>query len=150
MSKNSASLRTRSSCWATISTGAFEGGVNSPRWQAGFEQMYPGERLPWAVLGDAWQPRLRRGDPVSSWPRELSYASAHPGTRWTMPAKWYRVDWPGKTRSLTCLVLDSNYHNHYLYLSAEERAKQLAWLKTELAKPRIAPWLVCARPSSTL
>jgi hypothetical protein len=97
--------------------GEFEGGVNCPRWQSGFEQMYPASAFPgpcWAMLGNH---DYDEGSSLKM-AAELSYGSAWPGTRWTMPAKWYRVDWPAQNPLITCLVLDSNYHNHYLYPSA--------------------------------
>lgn len=122
--------------------GSFKGGVNSPRWKTGFEDMYPANVFPgpcWAMLGNHDYDE-ESGLKLAA---ELEYADAHPGTRWTMPAKWYRVDWPAKDPILTVLVLDSNYKNGYLYLTTEERTKQLKWMQTELAKPRVAPWLVC-------
>ncbi len=118
--------------------GAMPGGVVSPRWKEGFEDMYPATVFPgpcWAMLGnhDYDEENFHK---VAA---ELSYTDAHPGTRWTMPAKWYRVDWPAKDPLVTCLILDSNYQNRLAYLSKEEKAKQLAWLESELKKPR-APW----------
>ncbi len=118
--------------------GTMEGGVASPRWKEGFEDMYPAEVFPgpcWAMLGnhDYDEENFHK---VAA---QLSYADAHPGTRWTMPAKWYRVDYPAKDPVVTCLILDSNYHNHLAYLTEEEKKKQLAWMEDELKKPR-APW----------
>lgn len=122
--------------------GAFDGGTDSPRWKTGFEDMYPAATFPgpcWAMLGNHDYDEEGGRKMVA----ELAYAKAQPGTRWTMPAKWYRVDWPAQDPLLTCLVLDSNYHNNVLSLTPDERAAQLKWLKAELAKPRTAPWLVC-------
>lgn len=122
--------------------GSFKGGVNSPRWKSGFEDMYPASIFPgpcWAMLGNHDYDE-ESGLKMAA---QLDYADSHPGTRWRMPSKWYRVDWPAKDPIITCLVLDTNYHNGYLYLTPEERAHQLSWLKGELARPRVAPWLVC-------
>lgn len=121
--------------------GAMKGGVNSPRWQVGFEDMYPASVFPgpcWAMLGN------HDYDEENSLKlaAQLSYASAHPETRWTMPAKWYRVDWPAQNPVVTCLILDSNYNNSLAYLTPKEIAKQNAWLKSELEKPRRAPWTI--------
>ncbi len=122
--------------------GTFKGGVNCPRWKTGFEDMYPESVFPgpcWAMLGNHDYDE-ENGLKLAA---ELEYAEAKPGTRWTMPAKWYRVDWPAKNPILTCLVLDSNYKNGYCYLTPEEKARQLKWMNAELAKPRTAPWLIC-------
>jgi len=118
--------------------GTMPGGVASPRWKEGFEDMYPANAFPgpcWAMLGNHDYDE----EGFHKVAAELSYADAHPGTRWTMPAKWYRVDWPAKDPLVTCLVLDSNYHNKLAYLTAEEKVKQRAWMEAELKKPR-APW----------
>jgi len=117
--------------------GTMQGGVASPRWQDGFEDMYPAEVFPgpcWAMLGNHDYDE----ESFHKVAAELSYADAHPSTRWKMPAKWYRVDWPAKDPLVTCLVLDSNYHNRLAYLTTEEKAKQLAWMESELKKPRAA------------
>jgi tartrate-resistant acid phosphatase type 5 len=117
--------------------GTMEGGVASPRWQEGFEDMYPAEVFPgpcWAMLGNHDYDE----ESFHKVAAQLSYADAHPGTRWRMPAKWYRVDWPKNDPLITCLVLDSNYHNHLAYLTTEEKAKQVAWMESELKKPRAA------------
>lgn len=122
--------------------GPMPGGVASRRWQTGFEDMYPKTVFPgpcWAMLGNHDYDE-DNGLKLAS---EMQYADAHPGTRWQMPAKWYRVDWPAVNPLFTCLVLDSNYRNKRIYLTNEERTAQLNWLKAELAKPRTAPWLMC-------
>ncbi len=73
---------------------------------------------------------------------ELAYAKAQPGTRWTLPAKWYRLDLPEKKPLATLLMLDSDYHNSVASLTAEEKATQLKWLVAELKKPRTTPYLI--------
>ena len=118
--------------------GTMAGGVASPRWKEGFEDMYPARVFPgpcWAMLGnhDYDEENFHK---VAA---ELSYADANPSTRWTMPTKWYRVDWPAMDPLVTCLILDSNYQNHLAYLTKEEKAKQAAWMESELKKER-APW----------
>lgn len=120
--------------------------TDSKRWQAGFEDMYPASAFPgpcWAILGNHDYHDNKGGEQV-----QLAYAKK-PGTRWTMPAKWYRIDKP----LVTFLFLDSNLDgissgkakdgqpkNH---LTSEEEQQQLAWLKAELAKPR-APFTIVA------
>lgn len=118
--------------------GTMEGGVASPRWKEGFEDMYPASAFPgpcWAMLGNHDYDE----ESFHKVAAELSYADAHPGTRWKMPAKWYRVDYPAKDPLVTCLILDSNYKNHLAYLTEDEKKTQQAWMERELKKPR-APW----------
>src|SRR3569623_1960047 len=75
-----------------------------------------------------------------------------PGTRWTFPGKWHRMDFPRGKALVTMLFIDTNnpqvsggsdpktkeLRNH---LTDAEVAEQLAWLKAELAKPR-APFTI--------
>jgi len=125
--------------------GLLAGGVQSPRWKTDFEDVYPASVFPgpfWTTLGN----HDYRSEPVGKFQAQLDYTAARPGTRWTMPAKWYRVDWPATNPLLTCLVVDTNIKKDAFFaecLSDAERVQQLTWLKAELAKPRVAPWLVC-------
>jgi len=121
--------------------GAFPGGLDCPRWKTDFEDVYPADVFPgpcWAMLGN----HDYDDEPVTKLQAQLAYQKARPGTRWIMPAKWYRFTWPVENPVIDCLVLDSNYHNHTVSLTPDERSQQMEWLKTELAKPRSAPWLV--------
>ena len=121
--------------------GDFPGGLECPRWKTDFEDMYPAEIFPgpcWAMLGN----HDYDDEPVSKIQAELAYQKARPGTRWTMPAKWYRFSWPTENPVIDCIVLDSNHKNSVASLTAEERTQQVTWLKAELEKPRNAPWLV--------
>jgi hypothetical protein len=125
--------------------GTLANGAQSPRWKTDFEDMYPASIFPgpcWTMLGN----HDYHAEPAGKFQAQLDYAAAHPSTRWTMPGKWYRVDWPAINPLLTCLVIDTNYKRDGLTaesMTDAERAQQLTWLKAELAKPRIAPWLVC-------
>jgi len=57
-----------------------------------------------------------------------------------MPAKWYRVEIPADHPIVSVLVLDSNIKE---LLGAWKT--ELAWLESELAKPRPGKWLIaCA------
>jgi hypothetical protein len=70
--------------------GAFKGGVNCPRWKTDFEDMYPADVFPgpcWTMLGN----HDYDDEPVDKRNAELAYAAAHPGTRWHLPSKWYRM-----------------------------------------------------------
>lgn len=121
-----------------------EGGVKSKRWDTGFESMYPATSFPgpcWAVLGNH-----DYHDNAGGQDTQLAYAKDTPGTRWTMPAKWYRVDLPAAEPVVTMFFLDSDLRSvsggrtaggqQRASLTAEEEEQQAAWLKGELAKPR--------------
>lgn len=124
--------------------GNLDGGVDSPRWQTQFEAMYPPATFGgpcYALLGN----HDYNVEPIGKTDAQLAYAAAHPGTRWTLPAKWYRFDFPAKQPLVTFLMLDSNYQKatpEKRSLADEERAAQAAWLKAELAKPRSTRFLV--------
>jgi tartrate-resistant acid phosphatase type 5 len=122
------------------------GGLKAARWKAGFEEMYPASSFPGpclAVLGNHDYHDNKGGEQV-----QLAYAKQG-GTRWTMPAKWYRMDFP----LVTFLFIDTNLRavsgtkdpktdKVKASLTEQEEKKQMAWLKGELAKPR-APWTIC-------
>lgn len=124
--------------------GQFEGGVNCPRWQTQFEDMYPKSTFPgscYAILGN----HDYNVEPADKLAAQLGYAAAHPGTRWTLPSKWYRFDFPAKDPVVTFIMLDSNYQKatpEKQSLSPDERIAQANWLKAELAKPRTTKFLV--------
>lgn len=126
--------------------GKMPGGIDCPRWKTGFEDMYPAAEMPgpaWVVMGNHDYHDSELGD-LS----QLGYAAAHPGTRWTLPARWYRVDFPGPVDPLvTFLFLDSNFpavsgglnsktaklrHS----LTAGQENEQNRWLEEQLAGPR--------------
>ena len=133
--------------------GKMTGGVKSDRWRTGFEQMYDAATFPgpcYAVLGNH-----DYGDNKGGELTQLAYATATPGTRWTMPAKWYRVDYPTVNPIVTMLFLDSNLASvtatidkktgkYKPSLKPQEATAQLAWLHGELAKPRAAFTMVVA------
>jgi len=113
--------------------GPVSGGTESPRWKKEFEDMYPAGAFPgpcYAMLGNHDYDDQAGGEEI-----QLAYAKK-PGTRWKMPARWYRVDLP----LVTLLCTDT----HYSKMSPEEIAAQKQWLEKELDAPRTAPWLfVC-------
>ncbi len=128
--------------------GALDGGVHSPRWQAQFEDMYPASAFDcpaYAILGN----HDYQNYPESKVDAELEYArSGH--SRWTMPARWYRFEFPAKNPLVTFLALDSNVPKEHrirldrrdFTLTEQQHADQLAWIETELKKPRTTPYLV--------
>lgn len=122
--------------------GPLRGGTQSPRWNQQFEAMYPPEFFSGpchAVLGN----HDYDDEPVTGLVAELAYAKDHPGTRWNLPAKWYRFEiGPANKPIATVLALDSNYSNEKVSLTPDERDAQMLWLEAELAKQRIAPWMV--------
>jgi tartrate-resistant acid phosphatase type 5 len=127
--------------------GELAGGARSTRWQTNFEEMYPATDFPcpaYAVLGNHdyqfW--------PESKVDAELEYARGG-STRWTMPARWYRFDFPAKDPLVTFLALDSNMppadgnprHGRDFTLTPQQKAEQLTWFEAELERPRTTPFL---------
>lgn len=122
----------------------------SPRWKKEIEEMYPASVFPgpqWAVLGNHDYHDNEGGEQV-----QLAYARKR-GVRWTLPAKWYRLDLGSPQPLVTFLCLDSNLPTvsggkkdaktgkPRSSMTAAEETAQLAWFKAELAKPR-APFTV--------
>ena len=127
--------------------GALPGGVHSSRWQTQFEAMYPADLFncpAYAILGNHDYQYF----PESKVDSELEYARQG-NTRWTMPARWYRFEFPRKNPLVTFIALDSNMPNprgpqaagRNFTLTEEQRIQQLAWLESELKKPRATPYL---------
>ncbi len=118
----------------------------SERWKTGFEDMYPKDVFDCpcpAVLGNHDYHDNIDGEKV-----QLAYSKAG-ATRWHMPAKWYRMDTP----LVTFLCIDTNLPSISgtkdtktgvikPSLTADEAKAQMAWFKTEIAKPRTTPWLI--------
>lgn len=133
--------------------GALDGGAHCTRWQTQFEEMYPADAFPcpaYAILGNHDYQRW----PGSKVEAELEYArvgrtSAGP-TRWTMPSRWYRFEFPAKNPLITFIALDSNMpradgaasHGRDFTLTLQQQADQLAWLEGELKRSRTTPFLV--------
>ena len=122
--------------------GPFKDGVKCTRWKEQFSDIYPKKDFPFpfhAILGN----HDYDDEPVTKLEAELTYQKANPGTRWNMPAKWYRLEYgPGEKPLVTVLALDSNYKNSKVSLTPVEREAQLAWFKAELEKPLTTPWLI--------
>ncbi len=121
--------------------GAFKGGTACTRWKTQFEDMYPASVFPgpcYALLGN----HDYDDEPKDKLIAELAYQNDHPGTRWTMPAKWYAFEFPKVNPLIKFIVLDSNYKTRVISLTEAEKAEQNAWFKTEVAKPRTTPWLI--------
>lgn len=112
-------------------------GPDSPRWKNEFEEMYPASVFPGAchaLLGNHDYDDQPGGELF-----QLAYARKA-GTRWRMPARWYRLDLPEEKPVATFLCTDT----HFAKLSRKEIAAQAAWLKAEFARARTTPWIfVC-------
>ncbi len=111
-------------------------GVEDPKWNAAFEWVYDPYILTmpfYAILGnhDLEDQKMAM---------EFEYAAKHPQSRFKLPARWYRLEFPAEQPLVTVLMLDSNRHK----LSPAEWARQTAWLEQELARPRTTKWLVAA------
>ncbi|MBB5057830.1 3',5'-cyclic AMP phosphodiesterase CpdA [Granulicella aggregans] len=127
--------------------GDLPGGVDCPRWKSNFEDAYPVSLFPgptYAIPGNHDYQVM----PESKLAAELAYAK-RPGTRWTMPSLWYRVELPAKNPVMTVIALDSNVnipghqpkHPNFTLTEAQQ-AEQLVWLEAELSKPLNTPFLV--------
>ncbi len=111
-------------------------GIADPVWQNVFENVYDPAVLKfpfYAVLGNH---DYQHGKDLS----ELAYATAHPESRWKLPARWYRVDFPPVNPRVTVLMLDSDKD----LMSAGMWTDEQQWMQQELAKPRGAWTLCCA------
>jgi hypothetical protein len=109
-------------------------GINDPVWQSCFEQMYDPAvlKMPfYALLGNH---DYQGGKDLI----ELDYAKANPNSRWKLPARWYRIDFPPTNPQVTVLMLDSNKDA----MPKDRWAAQKQWLANELAKPR-GTWTLC-------
>ena len=109
-------------------------GVDDPRWKTLFEQMYDPASLSmpfYACLGN----HDYDGDNLRI---QMDYSRRHPNSRFKLPGTWYRRDIPPDAPLVTLLMLDSNRDNQ----TELQWARQIAWLKEQLASPR-APWTIC-------
>ena len=134
--------------------GALPGGVDSPRWQTHFEEMYPASLFPgpaYSIMGNHDYQRMPLG--VSKVQAELDYAKRGK-SRWTQPGLWYTFDHTpagAKDPLLHVIALDSNAPGSRVIsvldpinftLTAEQWQQQLQWLDAELAKPTKAPFRI--------
>jgi tartrate-resistant acid phosphatase type 5 len=132
--------------------GALDGGVQSARWKTQFEEMYPPDSFScpaYAILGNHDYQRW----PESKVDAELEYtrvgSTAAGKTRWTMPARWYRFEFPKKRPLVTFLALDSNMpfadgsssNGRDFTLTPQQQADQLTWLEAELNRPLTTPFV---------
>ena len=110
------------------------GGIHDPIWQSAFENMYDPHILSfpfYAVLGNH---DYQSGKDAI----ELEYTRANPDSRWKLPARWYRVDFPADHPLVTALMLDSDRD----MLGIDRWQQEKIWLANELVKPR-GTWTLC-------
>jgi tartrate-resistant acid phosphatase type 5 len=108
-------------------------GVDDPRWQTMFEQMYDPKILNFPFFVSLGNHDYERGKAVF----EFAYAKANPDSRWKLPANWYRVDIPADKPLVTVLVLNSNRD----LIAPEQWSAQLTWMQKHLSN-RTARWTI--------
>jgi tartrate-resistant acid phosphatase type 5 len=111
-------------------------GIDDPQWQSLFEQMYDPEVLNfpfYAVLGNH---DYERGKDLT----QLAYAEAKPESRWKMPARWYRIDFPRQNPLVTVFMLDSNRDLMGRTLWQEQNQ----WLRDQLRGGELGRWVICS------
>jgi len=129
--------------------GPLPSGIDDLRWKTQFEDMYPKSvfNVPfYSIMGN----HDYQCSPPTANKRDIELAYAKRGkTRWTQPSLYYTFDLPSKNPIMKVIALDSNVYMGkpmdsagYYTMTPEAQAAQLAWLKTELQKPRTAPFLV--------
>jgi hypothetical protein len=114
-------------------------GVDDPKWRSMFEEMYPQSVIDfpfYIALGNHDYEKNDQGRP--KWEIEREYAQVNPNSRWKMPSRWYRLEFPKEEPLVTALMLDSDQP----LLGESVWNEQLEWLKTELARPRKSKWLI--------
>ncbi len=134
--------------------GDLEGGVDSPRWQSQFEEMYPRTAPPprpaYSIMCNHDYQRMPRS--VNKVDAELAYAKRGK-SRWTQPGLWYTFDLTPagmKDPLLHVVALDSNVPSELarlegltnFTLTSQQWQEQLKWLEAELAKPTKAPFRI--------
>lgn len=111
--------------------------TDDPQWKTKFEDMYDSKVMDfpfYAVLGNHdWGQ-----DPVA----QITYAQAHPGTRWQMPGFWYARSFPADSPApvLEIFFVDTCLWTQNTQPLAD---KQLAWLRTSLEHSK-ARWKMVA------
>ncbi len=108
--------------------------TESPFWGLWFEKMYDP-----AVLKMPFYALLGNHDYAATGVTsraELAYPAAHPESRWKMPGKFYRVDFPAATPLVSVLMMDG-------YVQGQENDSQAKWLTGELTKKDRPRWMIC-------
>ena len=119
-------------------------GTEDPSWQTIFEKMYDTQTLNVPFYVTLGNHDYRDGKAAI----ELAYSQENPTSRWKLPTKWYRQDFPANHSPdhpdhplVTVLLLDSNRDNLF---KTGEWATELAWLESELTKAsQSSHWIIC-------
>lgn len=109
-------------------------GIDDPEWQNRFENMYDP-----SILNFPFHMTLGNHDyEKDESPIQLEYAKANPQSRFKLPSRWYRLDFPQDNPLVTVLMLDSN-----MKLMGEAMwAEQTKWIAAQLAAERKSKWLI--------
>src|SRR4051794_17671839 len=102
--------------------------VDDPLFDQMFEHMYDASALGFPFYAALGNHDYREGNT----PFELAYARQNPQSRWKIPKRWYRVDFPPNDPIVSALMLDSNQP----YMTDVDWKRQQTWIERELAKPR--------------
>lgn len=110
-------------------------GTEDPQWQTLFERMYDPDVLDFPFYAALGNHDYEAGkDQI-----ELAYARENPGSRWKMPSRWYRIDFPGDEPLVTVFMLDSDKD----LMRPGQWSAQLQWLGDQLRRPGLGKWIVC-------
>ncbi len=111
------------------------GGTHDPQWQTLFEQMYDPDVLDFPFFVALGNHDYENGkDEI-----ELAYARENPNSRWKLPSRWYRIDFPRIDPLVTVFMLDSDKD----LMPSQHWQAQLDWLREQLARNDLGRWVVC-------
>ena len=116
-------------------------GIKDYQWQSLFEDMYDARKLAMPFYGALGNHdyEVVAGKPKAQ--TEIEYAAAHPDSRWKMPSRYYRVDFPVEHPIVSVLMLDSNKPK----FTPDEWQQEIAWIDAQLSDRRGAIWtMACA------
>ncbi|MDN4503045.1 tartrate-resistant acid phosphatase type 5 family protein [Alteromonadaceae bacterium BrNp21-10] len=116
--------------------------VNDPYWQSSFEEIYHGPHL-----FENWYAILGNHDYRGNWQAQIDYSDV--SRRWVMPASYYAKTFSLKNdQQVLMLFIDTSplnpgYANEAKYAETQKQdgAKQLAWIKQQLAESK-AKWKI--------
>lgn len=107
------------------------------QFQTVFEDMFDATRVNFPFYGALGNHDYENGKAKI----EMAYAAKHPDSRWKMPARWYRIDFPPEKPLVTVLMLDSNKPQ----ITAEDWLAQLRWIEDQLSQTGGTRWTIaCA------
>jgi hypothetical protein len=110
------------------------GGITDPVFQDVFEKMYDPTVLSMPFYVALGNHDYEHGKDLT----ELAYSKAHPESRFKLPARWYKVNFPAENPQVTVFMLDSDKDP----MGKDMWLQEKTWLDAELAKPR-GKWTLC-------